>query len=73
MKCLRPGDYIRYNADFSFGFVGLVIGFKRTSAKMRDFMSVWGEVDILTCERGVVSVSLVEDDMVDVVYKIKSR
>jgi len=69
MRGLRPGDYIRYNADFSFGLVGLVIGFKKTSAKMCNFMSVWGEVDILTYERGVVSISLVEDDMVNVVIR----
>lgn len=69
MKWLRPGDFIRYNGDFSFGFIGLVIGFKRTSTKMRDFMSVWGEVDVLTRERGVVSISLVEDDMVEVIHR----
>lgn len=68
MRRLRPGDFIRYNGDFSFGFVGLVVGFKKTSAKMRNFMSVWGEVDILTSERGVVSISLVEDDMVEKIF-----
>ena len=64
-----PGDYILYNPDFSFGVEGLVIGFNKASSKMRDFMSVWGEVHILTRGRGVVSLSLVEDDMVNVVFR----
>ena len=66
---IRPGDYILYNPDCSFGVEGLVVGFSKISSKMRDFMSVWGEVHILTRGRGVVSLSLVEDDVVNVVFR----
>ena len=68
---IRPGDYILCNPDFSFGVEGLVIGFNKVSSRMRDFMSVWGEVHILTRGRGVVSLSLVEDDMVNVVLRVR--
>ena len=68
---IRPGDYILYNPDCSFVVEGLVIVFNKTSSKIRDFMSVWGEVHILTRGRGVVSLSLVEDDVVNVALRVR--
>ena len=68
---IRPGDYILYNTDFSFGVEGLVVGFNKTSTKTRDPMSACGEVHILTRGRGVVSISLMKDDMVNVALRVR--